>query len=86
MPSLEVPSPAGGWFLWLRLPRNDRAATLLPIAERYGISFMEGDRFYAGAIAGHDHIRLSFSLLTVSELEDAAGRLVSAIQDCAAAS
>jgi DNA-binding transcriptional MocR family regulator len=85
-PSLEVPTPAGGWFLWLRLPPGVRAATLLPIAERHGMSFMEGDKFYAGAIAGHDHIRLSFSLLTPPELAEAAGRLSSAVRDCTTAS
>jgi len=79
IPSLDVPSPAGGWFVWLRLPPGTQAAGLLPIAERHGMSFIEGDKFYAGATAGHDHIRLSFSLLTEPELREAASRLASAL-------
>lgn len=48
LPDLAVPSPDGGWFVWLRLPTGVSASALRPVAERLGMSFMEGSRFYAG--------------------------------------
>jgi len=41
-PGLSVACPAGGWFLWLRLPAGMRADRLLPAAERHGTSFVAG--------------------------------------------
>jgi DNA-binding transcriptional MocR family regulator len=66
--------PAGGWFLWLRLPPGMSGAALLPVAERHGVSFVEGTRFFVDG-AGDDHIRLSFSMLSPADLREAAKRL-----------
>jgi 2-aminoadipate transaminase len=77
---LDVPSPTGGWFVWLPLPRPQRPSDLLPTAERHGVSFMTGSTFHVDA-ADDDHIRLSFSLLTPDELEEAARRLGSALAE-----
>jgi DNA-binding transcriptional MocR family regulator len=71
---LDVPSPAGGWFIWLPLPVGRRAADVLATAERHGISFMPGSTFHVDG-ADDGHIRLSFSLLATTELEEAARRL-----------
>ncbi|WP_203727642.1 PLP-dependent aminotransferase family protein [Paractinoplanes durhamensis] len=70
-PHVEVESPAGGWFLWVPLPGD-----LLPAAERHGVSFVPGDRFYLPGEGGHDRIRLSFSLLPPAALTEAATRLI----------
>ena len=77
--ALGVESPAGGWFLWLRLPEGVRAATLLPVAEAHGTSFVPGPRFYVDGRGGADRIRLSFSMLTPDELTEAAARLRSSV-------
>jgi DNA-binding transcriptional MocR family regulator len=77
---LDVPSPAGGWFVWLPLPRQQRPRDLLPTAERHGVSFMPGSTFHVDG-ADDDHIRLSFSLLTPDELEEAARRLGAALAE-----
>lgn len=79
LPELSVPSPLGGWFVWLPLPAGVQASTLLPAAERLGVSYMEGRRFYAQA-AGDDRLRLSFSLATSPDLIEAAHRLGAAIR------
>ena len=71
---LDVPSPAGGWFVWLPLPTGRPAADVLATAEEHGVSFMPGSTFHVDG-ADDDHIRLSFSLLTPAELEEAARRL-----------
>jgi DNA-binding transcriptional MocR family regulator len=78
LPMLDVPSPDGGWFVWLRLPAGRPASGLLPVAEADGVCFVPGDRFYPDH-GGHDHIRLSFSMLGAHDLAEAAGRLAGAI-------
>jgi 2-aminoadipate transaminase len=80
---LAVDEPAGGWFVWLRLPAAVDARDLLPAAENNGVSFVPGPAFYANGDAGHDRVRLSFSLLAEEDLREAAHRLGAAI--CTAA-
>lgn len=80
LPRLEVPSPAGGWFIWLELPPGIDAGALLPVAEQMGVSFVEGSRFFVGA-GGEEHVRLSFSRLDPPELAEAARRLAAAVHD-----
>lgn len=80
LPDLEVPSPAGGWFLWLRLPDGLTAQALSAVAEPLGVAFLEGTEFYIDPGLGADRIRLSFSLLPPGELADAAARLARAIR------
>ncbi len=75
---LGVPGPAGGWFLWLRLPDGMSGAARLPTAERLGVSYVEGSRFTVDGGAD-DHIRLSFSMLAPADLVEAARRLSAAL-------
>ncbi|ALG12500.1 PLP-dependent aminotransferase family protein [Kibdelosporangium phytohabitans] len=83
VPGLDVPRPAGGWFLWLRLPEGMTAESLMVVAERNGVSFAGGAQFHTDPARGHDHIRLSFSLLSPAGLTDAADRLAAAIRSVA---
>ncbi|MCM4080302.1 aminotransferase-like domain-containing protein [Paractinoplanes hotanensis] len=77
--ALGTPPPDGGWFVWLPLPPHLDAATLLPVAERHGVSFVPGTAFYAGGRGGSDRVRLSFSHLSPADLAQAAARLGAAI-------
>jgi 2-aminoadipate transaminase len=79
LPGVSVPSPAGGWFLWLRLPGELTSTRLLTAAERRGVSFVAGPEFYPGGRGGEQYIRLSFSLLATDQLTEAAGRLAEAM-------
>lgn len=70
--------PAGGFFLWVRLPDGLRAGDLLPIAEAHGVGFAPGGRFCAD---GDDRsIRLSFSLCDEPALREGARRLGAALR------
>lgn len=69
--------PAGGFFIWLRLPEGLRAHELLPVAEAHGVSFAPGARFRADGDDGS--ARLSFSLLDEAKLREGARRLGVAI-------
>lgn len=66
--------PGGGFFIWVELPAGLAAASLLISAERQGVSFLPGSLFACDA-GGGDALRLSFSMLTCEQLEEAAFRL-----------
>ncbi len=83
LPGSTVPSPAGGWFLWLPLPTGSTASALLPVAERHGVSFVPGTEFYPDGGDGDRYIRLCFSFLAPPELAEAAGRLTAAMRTIA---
>jgi 2-aminoadipate transaminase len=74
---LPAETPAGGWFVWLRLPVS--AEQLLPVAERHGVSYVPGPRFWADGAGGDDRARLSFSRLPEHDLTEAARRLAAAV-------
>ncbi|MEY3123571.1 MAG: hypothetical protein RLZZ573_91 [Pseudomonadota bacterium] len=65
--SLTWNAPAGGMFLWARLPQGMNAVDLLPFAVDQGVAFVPGAPFYA------DHgdprtLRLSFVTPSVEEI------------------
>ncbi|MBU2665089.1 PLP-dependent aminotransferase family protein [Actinoplanes bogorensis] len=72
--------PDGGWFWWKELPDGIDAESLLPVAERYGVSFVPGTAFFLDGQSGHDRVRLSFSHLPPADLREAARRLDVAIR------
>jgi len=74
LPQAEFTVPAGGWFLWLRLPEEAAGTRLLPYAERAGVSYLPGNQFHV-ADTGHRYLRLSFSLFDPETLAEAARRL-----------
>ncbi len=77
-----VHGPAGGFFVWVTLP-GASAQRLLPMAERMGVSFMPGHKFFCDGRDGDDSLRLAFTLYPPEQLEEAAERLGQAIRACA---
>jgi 2-aminoadipate transaminase len=65
--------PAGGFFSWLTVPGHD-TMELRTAAMDAGVMYVPGSLFYAGD-GGTDALRLSFSLLSEEELEEAVVRL-----------
>jgi 2-aminoadipate transaminase len=71
--------PAGGMFLWVRLPEGVDAQTLLPEAVERNVAFVPGAPFYA------DHpdtrtLRLSYVTATSEEIRTAIAALAAAIR------
>ena len=62
--------PAGGMFLWLRLPEGMDALALLPRAVARNVAFVPGAAFYA---EGGDARTLRLSFVTASEAQIHAG-------------
>ena len=69
--------PAGGMFLWGRVPM--RARDLLPDAVAAGVAFVPGPAFAVAAGDHADAVRLSFATLDDAELRVAADRLRTAV-------
>lgn len=78
--SLTWNTPAGGMFLWARLPKGMNAVDLLPYAVDKGVAFVPGAPFYA------DHgdertLRLSFVTPSVEEIHRGVAALAATIKE-----
>jgi 2-aminoadipate transaminase len=78
--SLTWNTPAGGMFLWARLPAGMKAVDLLPHAVDKGVAFVPGAPFYA------DHgdertLRLSFVTPSVEEIHRGVAALAATIKE-----
>jgi len=71
--------PAGGMFLWLRLPDGMSALELLPRAVEHNVAFVPGAAFYAqdGDVRT---LRLSFVTASEEQIRTAIAALAAAIQ------
>jgi 2-aminoadipate transaminase len=56
-------------FLWLNLPEEIPARTLLEVAIEQGVVFVPGDAFYPNRDGGHHQARLSFSNAEAAKIE-----------------
>lgn len=59
--------PAGGMFLWLKLPAGMDAAQLLPLAVARNVAYVPGASFYSGT-PDMRTLRLSFVTATVEQI------------------
>jgi 2-aminoadipate transaminase len=82
--TLSWNTPAGGMFVWARLPRGMSAVELLPHAVDQGVAFVPGSPFYAGQDDPRT-LRLSFVTPSPAEIERGVEALARAIESCAAA-
>lgn len=78
LPAVRFSTPAGGWFLWLRLPEGVTASSLRPYAEASGVSYMDGTACHVDG-AGERYVRLAFSMYEPELLEEAGRRLARAL-------
>ncbi len=76
-------TPAGGMFLWARLPKGMSAVDLLPYAVAQGVAFVPGAPFYA-ADADPRTLRLSYVTPSVPEIQRGVAALALAIKTYAA--
>jgi len=76
-------TPAGGMFLWARLPKGMSAVDLLPYAVAEGVAFVPGAPFYADH-ADPRTLRLSFVTPSVEEIHRGVAALAAGIKTYAA--
>src|SRR5207237_1760876 len=66
--------PAGGFYVWVRLPSGVDAQALLPRAVDRRVAYVPGTAFYADD-RGRDHLRLSFCHPTPDAIREGVRRL-----------
>ena len=76
--------PAGGYFIWLRLPRSIRVDELAERARRQNVYFAPGTGFFVNPEDGAHHLRLSFSFVPLDDLRAGIALLGSLIGDMGA--
>ena len=77
--------PAGGMFLWLRMPAGIDTVALLPHAVERNVAFVPGAPFYAGQ-GDPRTLRLSFVTASVEQIDTAIGALAATLRDALARS
>ena len=73
-------TPAGGMFLWARLPVGVDAVELLPRAVDKGVAFVPGSAFFADH-ADPRTVRLSFVTASVEQIDTGVAALAAAIRE-----
>jgi 2-aminoadipate transaminase len=71
--------PAGGFFVWCRLPAGMSAAALMTQAEQRGATFLSGARCFANG-QGDDAIRLAFSFQPAEQIVEGVTRIGAAMR------
>ncbi|MEP6587724.1 MAG: PLP-dependent aminotransferase family protein [Polaromonas sp.] len=82
---VEWNTPAGGMFLWVRLPAGNNAIELLPRAVERNVAFVPGWAFYAGQPDART-LRLSFVTSSVAQINIGIAALADAIREMRAES
>ncbi len=76
-------TPAGGMFLWARLPQGVDAVELLPRAVDKGVAFVPGAAFFADRPDPRT-VRLSFVTASVEQIDTGIAALAAAIRETSA--
>jgi 2-aminoadipate transaminase len=78
--AVEFDKPAGGMFLWVRLPEGIDTVALLPKAVERGVAFVPGAPFYAGQ-GDPRTLRLSFVTASVDQIDTAIAALAEVVRE-----
>lgn len=78
--AVNIDSPQGGLFAWLRLPDDLSAEKLLPPACKEGVAFAPGSRFFPHSSDGDHFLRLNFVSQPPEDTDEGIKRLGKAIK------
>ena len=84
LPEARFVEPEGGYFLWVDLPRGTDVGMLFDAAARKGVQFVRGQDFVLEG--ARSSLRLAYSGVTPSEIEEGVRRLADAYGEIAAVS
>ena len=74
LPDLSWTNPAGGFYVWVTLPDNLDAKSMLPRAVKELVAYTPGTAFYADG-SGRNKMRLSFCYPTPESIREGVRRL-----------
>jgi DNA-binding transcriptional MocR family regulator len=74
--------PAGGFFVWMRLPPTVDPALLAARAREQGVEYLPGEYCFAQPpeVPG-TYLRLGYSLISVPDIEEAVKRLANVVSE-----
>ncbi|WP_240643974.1 PLP-dependent aminotransferase family protein [Antribacter gilvus] len=78
LPTTSWNVPAGGFFVWVRLPEGLDARSMLPRAVTARVAYVPGTAFYYDG-SGSDHMRLSFCFPTPDRIREGVRRLATVV-------
>ena len=78
LPTASWNVPAGGFFVWVRLPDGVDARSMLPRAVTARVAYVPGTAFYYDG-QGADHMRLSFCFPTPERIREGVRRLAGVV-------
>lgn len=78
-PGMTWTEPAGGYFIWCRLPNGMRARALATEAAREGVTFVSGEAF-SPIDAERDAFRLNFTGVSEEAIAEGVRRLTGAVR------
>jgi 2-aminoadipate transaminase len=78
IPGIEFTEPGGGYFLWVRLPRDVHVDKLVPAAAERGVAVVKGSDFLLDG--GEHELRLAFSAVTPDRIDEGVRRLAEAVE------
>jgi 2-aminoadipate transaminase len=73
-------TPAGGFFLWIDLPRGVSGEAVVSAAMAEGVAVFPGSIFYPNADGGSNGLRLSYSNATPERIREGIHRLDRAVR------
>jgi 2-aminoadipate transaminase len=75
---VEISKPAGGFFIWIKLPTGTDTRRLLALATESRVQYTAGPAFFPNG-GGEQHIRLAFSYETAEKCYEGARLMARAI-------
>jgi 2-aminoadipate transaminase len=78
LPEARFTPPQGGYFMWVELPEAVRVAELEAAAAEREVAFVKGTDFLLEG--GENTLRLAYSGVTPSEIDEGIGRLAEAVR------
>jgi 2-aminoadipate transaminase len=72
-------TPAGGFYVWLRLPDETDSRAMLPRAVSRGVAYVPGTGFYADG-SGQHYMRLSYCFPSPDRIREGVRRLADVIE------
>ena len=72
--------PAGGFYVWVRVPASIDATAMLPEAVEHLVAYVPGTAFYPDG-RGKNQMRLAFCYPTEDRIREGIARLGSLLED-----
>lgn len=81
VPGTSWNKPAGGYYIWCRLPDNIVRHELVANAGKKGVVFLPGEVFYPDGTQGDTHVRLNYTFADIEKLEPGIKLLMQAVKE-----